>query len=298
VARPRGIRASAPALTTISSGIRRAARRAEALLAEERRIAELLEELQAETLAESRDRQSYRFRDYAMEDEAEAKRRMQETLGDIAGDLTELRGRLEQSDQTEQGGQGENAALREIDRALDELAESRLAERLSAVADYFEYGRPLFAIGQASQVESALEQFARRLGRAAQRLEGTVGNVQAGPTVDDVQRLRRRMEESGFADEQALRPLLAETRDLAWDVLEGGAAPDLSAMRDSYRGLGASAANRERLYRLALAELDRMEVALGKASRQASVRAAGPREEGYDERPVADYFRRLSCEDC
>ncbi len=272
--------------------MRRAARRAEALLAEERRIAELLEDLQQETLEASRDRQSFRFRDYAMADEADAKRRMQETLGDITGDLTELRTRLERD------GQGQEGALREIDRALDELADSRLAERLSAVADYFEYGRPLFAIGQASQVEAALEQFARRLGRAAERLEGTVGGALAGPSVDDVQRLRRRMEESGFADAGALRPLLDETRDLAWDVLEGGAAPDLSAMRESYRGLGANESNRERLYRLALAELDRMEVALAKAGREASVRAARPREEGYDERPVADYFRRLSCEDC
>ena len=44
---------------------------------------------------------------------------------------------------------------------------------------------------------------------------------------------------------------------------------------------GASPENRERLYRLTLAELDRLEVALGKVD-GAAIRAEEPRDEAYD----------------
>ena len=72
---------------------------------------------------------------------------------------------------------------------------------------------------------------------------------------------------------------------------------DMEAMRARYRGLGASEGNRERLYRLTLDELDRLEVALGKVE-AGSVRATPPRDSGYESAAVARYFRQLSCDDC
>ena len=76
-------------------------------------------------------------------------------------------------------------------------------------------------------------------------------------------------------------------------MLGAGGQLDLDQTRRSYRGLGASDANRERLYRLTLAELDQMEIALRKVD-GSPVRAEEPRQEGYDSEAVAEYFRQLS----
>jgi len=87
--------------------------------------------------------------------------------------------------------------------------------------------------------------------------------------------------------------IMAQTAwDLAAEVIGAQGVLDLAETRQTYRGLGAGDANRERLYRLTLAELDQMEIALRKVD-GAPVRAE-EREEGYDSEAVAEYFRQLS----
>ena len=282
----------------LAERLRGAEREAAGLLAEQRRIGERLEALQDELLEASRragngQRLRFRNRDYDLADEADTKRRMQRDLARIAAELADTRVQLERV--PEAGA----AAARQIDRALDGLARSRVDERLGLAAEYFEFGNPLFVIGQEGRVEGALEEFQGQLASAAQRIADAVGAATGdGKGVEDVQRLRRRLQQVGQGgDADALREIATAARRLAGDILDSAGSLDLDAMRARYRGLGADAANRERLYRMTLDELDRLEIALGKVD-GASVRAPQPRDDGYESQAVARYFRQLSCEEC
>ena len=276
----------------VATRLRRAEEQTARLLAEHQRIGERLEALQQELLRATRDGEPRRFRDFALYDEAETKRRMQEALARISADLADIGERLEAIPE------GGAATARQIERAMDELARSRINERLGLAAEYFEMGSPLFVIGQEGRVESALEEFRERLDLAAERMESVRTGAGRGTDIDDVQRLRRQLE--GIGQDGAIGDLEAvadATQRMAWELRELEGTLDLEATRARYRGLGAARGNRERLYRMTLAELDRLEIALGKVE-GATVRAPTPRERGYESPAVARYFRQLSCEDC
>ncbi|MCY3813456.1 MAG: hypothetical protein OXH15_16805 [Gammaproteobacteria bacterium] len=274
----------------LAGRLRKAEEEAGDLLSDHRRIGERLEELQQELLRATRAGERRRYRDYGFEREAQTKRRMQDDLTRIAADLADIRQRLERVPES-----GE-AVARQIDRALDELAESRINERLGLGAEYFEMGNPLFVIAQETRIGGALEDLRERLDRAAERMEGARAGSGASPTVDDLQRLRRRLQDIGVGGPlRDLEDVASAARRLGRQLQDG--VMDLEAMRARYRGLGASEDNRERLYRLTLDELDRLEVALGKVE-AGSVRATPPRDIGYESAAVARYFRQLSCDDC
>ncbi len=275
----------------LTAQVRQAERAANALVRDQQRILERLEALQEQLLQAGREDGDLAFGNFSLEADAATKRRMQGDLERIAADLAEVRQRLSLF--------SENGAVRQLDRALDELAESRVGERLAIAAEYFEYGRPLFMIGQEGRVEQALAQFRNRIGRVAERIEDA-NAAGRGPTIDDVQDLRRQLQRLGVGGEAEALGEIARAAGRLAAALEGPGALDLRELRQRYRGLGANAANREHLYRTMLAQLDRLELALGKTE-GATVRAQRPRDDAYDDQAVARYFRQLSCgvdDDC
>ena len=273
----------------LAERVGRAERDASRLLADQQRILERLEALRDETLAAARNGERLSFRSRDMDDEAATKRRMQGDLARIAGELADTRQAL-----ADAGGEND-AVVDQLDHALNELAESRVAERLAIAAEYFEYGRPLFMVGHEARVADALAQFRDRIGRAARRLADARGAAGRTPGVDDVQALRQRLRETGIdGDPDSLRDIAEAAGRLAAEVLSGQGTLDLREMRERYRGLGAADENRERLYRLTLAQLDQIEIALGKVG-GVPIRALQPRDDGYAADAVARYFRTLSC---
>lgn len=272
---------------SLGAGLRDAKRRADALAAEQQRILQRLEEFKREVLEAYDQGRSYTYRGTDFEEEAETKRRMREDLERIAADVSDLRGQLAQSS-------NEDAELtRLLDRALDDLADSRVADQLTMAADYFEMGRPLFIERRERPVHDALNRLSNRLAHAVDRFEGASGDAASPTTVADIQALRRQLTAIGAGgDPRTLREIANAAGDLAEEVLGAGGVLDLAETRRTYRGLGASDANRERLYRLTLTELDQMEIALRKVD-GTPVRAE-EREEGYDSEAVAEYFRHLS----
>ena len=94
-------------------------------------------------------------------------------------------------------------------------------------------------------------------------------------------------------DPRTLAEIADTTARLTEDILGGHGSLDLAETRRTYRGLGATEANRDRLYRLTLAELDQLEIALGKVD-GTPIRAEEVRDDGYDSAAVAKYFRNLS----
>lgn len=272
---------------SLGAGLRDAQRRANALVADQRRILQRLEEFKREVLEAYDQGRSYTYRGDAFDEEAETKRRMREELERIAGDVSNLRGQLAQSS-------NEDADLtRLLDRALDDLTDSRVADQLTMAAEYFEMGRPMYIQSRERPVHDALNRLSNRLAHAVERFEGANAGSASPTTVADVQALRRRLTAAGAGgDPRTLRQIADAASNLAEEVLGREGMLDFAESRQAYRGLGASDANRERLYRLMLAELDQMEIALRKVD-GTPVRAE-EREEGYDSEAVAEYFRQLS----
>lgn len=272
---------------SLGAGLRDAERRANALVAEQQRILQRLEEFRREVLEAYEQGRSYTYRGTDFEEEAQTKRSMREDVERLAADVSNLRGQLAQSS-------NEDADLtRLLDRALDDLADSRVADQLTMAADYFEMGRPLYIQNRERPVHDALNRLSNRLAHAVERFESANAGSPSPTTVADVQALRRQLTAAGpGGDPRTLREIADTAGDLAEEVLGAGGVLDLAETRRTYRGLGASDANRERLYRLTLAELDQMEIALRKVD-GTPVRAE-EREEGYDSEAVAEYFRQLS----
>ena len=272
---------------SLGAGLRDAQRRASALADEQQRFLQRLEELKQEVVEAYQQRRSYTYRGSDYDEEAQAKRRMREDVEGIAADVSDLRAQLAQSS-------NEDADLtRLLDRALDDLTDSRVVDQLTMAADYFEMGRPLFIASRERPVHDALNRLSNRLANAVERFESANANSAAPTTVADVQALRRQLTAVGAGgDPRTLREIADAAQGLAEEVLGAQGVLDLAESRQTYRGLGASDANRERLYRLTLTELDQMEIALRKVD-GTPVRAE-EREEGYDSEAVAEYFRQLS----
>ena len=277
---------------------RGAERRAGALLAEQRGIVERLDALQDDALDAARaGERPFAFDDFALQSDAATKRRMQRDVTELAADVADLRQRL---------ANAAPAAAGQLDRALDELGESRIGERLAVAAEYFEAGRPLFMISQEAQVERALAQLERRVGAVAERLDDTGRGSASGSgasgavAVEDVRELRRRLEQVGVGDLAQLRNIANASGRLADAVAErlgavtGAGERARYLGRTRYLGRGADAANGERLYRMTLAQLDQIEIALGKVE-GTPIRVEQLRDDAYHSNAVARYFRRLSC---
>ena len=273
---------------SLTEGLRDAERRAQALVEDQQGMLQRLQALEEDVLQDVRQGRPYTYRGGEFDAEAETKRRMLRDLERISVRVSDLRQQLARS------SEAKPELTRMLDRALDDLTDSRVSEQLELAADYFEIGRPLFIAHRERPVYDALDRLRSRLGQVADRLESTDASAASGPGVADVQTLRRRLGDIGAGgDPQTLRDIADATGRLAEQVLGVEGRLDLAAMRGNYRGLGASEANRERLYRLTLAELDRMEIALGKVD-GAPIRAEEPRGEDYDAEDVARYFRHLS----
>ena len=296
------LRAGAERLQTgaardLAERIRGAERTAGELLADQERIVERLRALRDERLREAEAGNGLRMRDFAMQDEAATKRRMQQDLSALAADLAEAKRELRDAPA---------AAGAEIDQALEELAESRLAERLATAAEYFEAGRPLFLVGHEDGVRDGLAALQRRVAQAARELSR--GDAISGPpSVDEVQALRTRLQTAAAGGEgDALNGLLRDIARLEAAVFDGSGVADPEARQlaaegaAAYRGLGADAVNRDRLLRMTLARLDQIEVALRQAE-GVPIQTGRPRDPAYDSQAVARYFRLLGCqqsEDC
>ena len=296
------LRAGAERLQTgaaqdLAERLRGAERTAGELLADQERIVERLRALRDERLREAEAGNGLRMRDFAMQDEAATKRRMQQDLSALAADLADAKRELRDAPA---------AAGAEIDQALEELAESRLAERLATAAEYFEAGRPLFLVGHEDGVRDGLASLQRRVAQAARELAR--GDATSGtPSVDEVQALRTRLQTAATgAEGDALPGLLRDIARLEAAVFDGSGVADPEARQlaaegaAAYRGLGADAANRERLLRMTLARLDQIEVALRRVE-GVPIQTGRPRDPTYDSQAVARYFRLLGCqqsEDC
>ncbi len=271
---------------SLGAGLRDAERRANALVEEQRRILQRLQTRDKEIMEAYRQGRSYAYRGADLEDEAQTKRRMREDVERIATDVSNLRQQLARSSNADPD------LTRLLDRAMDDLADSRVVDQLTMAADYIETGR-LFITGLERPVHDALNRLSNRLRHAVERFENAGADSASPTTVADVQSLRRRLAALGpGGDPQALREIADATWDLAEEVLGPAGVLDLAETRRAYRGIGARDANRERLYRLTLAELDQMEIALRKVD-GTPVRAEEP-EAGYDSAAVAAYFRQLS----
>ena len=215
--------------------------------------------------------------------DADRKRRMQEEFGEIVRRLEALRPSLPDR---------EGASLAS---ALDEVSDARIVERMAAAAEVFDRGRPLFLIGQEEFVEEALVRFGERLGRLAARLAARAGGEPTETELARAQDLRRDFEQAAAGgDAGAMEQVARAVAAMALEVLGPGDRPDLSPDRTQYRALGTSGENRERLYRMTLDRLDRLEITLARSGRT-GIRAEAPRDDAYDSEDVARYFRQLSC---
>ncbi len=215
--------------------------------------------------------------------DADRKRRMQEEFGEIVRRLEALRSSLPER---------EGASLAS---ALDEVSDARIVERMAAAAEVFDRGRPLFLIGQEEFVEEALVRFGERLGRLAARLAARTGGEPTKTGLARAQDLRRDFEQAAAGgDAGAMEQVAHAVAAMALEVLGPGDRPDLSPDRAQYRALGTSGENTERLYRMTLDRLDRLEITLLRSGR-AGIRAEARRDDAYDSEDVARYFRQLSC---
>ncbi len=255
------------------------------LLADQRTIMSRLDEIQDDALA-SYDSVVRRFDDYAMAPYAERKRRMQADLNNLSRELDDLSDVIEDDDTV--------AVLADASR---ELADERLDERLAASADAFEFGRPLYAIGNEAVVEQALERLGRRLEQARRQLAASDGQSRESSTLTEVRELRDELAEliSGN-DLDDMESLLRRTDALEMRLgqeIGPGVALDTAFSRQAYRERGTDSANSEALAQLMSDRLDLLEAALMNLDAE-PIRAQEPRDQARDSDAAARYFETLS----
>jgi hypothetical protein len=269
----------------------RAGRQVENLLNDQRTAIERLEEVQQETLEAARRGEGNPYRNFAMEPFVDRKRRMQEDLAEVIGDV---------SDVSTAVGERDPRAQQMLERALRELSEENVDERLGASADAFAIGRPLFALDNEATVERSLERFSRRLGQAQGELSEQAGGAADTSPLAEVRGLRRALEGATGGtnvgtDRGRLDSLLREAENLEFRVAEElgvGPTPDTRLDRENYVPRGTDATNNERLASLISDRLDLLEAALLNIERS-PMRAQMPRDSARDSNAAAEYFREL-----
>jgi len=270
----------------VASGLRDAERRVGELANAQERVLQRLQDLRDEIVEAARRGQRPSWVGDFTEEE-ETTRRLRRDLEAVVTDVARLREELDSSNEDDA------QVARMLDRTLDELAANRVSEQLAIAAEYFAIGRAFLDLDRGRRIHDGLQRLHGRLGHVVERLENTDAVPGSEPGVAEVQELRRELLDLGAGgDPRALGDIAAAVSRLA-EQLQPTGELDFADHRRAYRGLGANPENRERLYRMTLAELDQLEVALGKVD-GAKIRAQEPRDEGYDSDAVARYFRELS----
>ncbi|MGE0621480.1 MAG: hypothetical protein AB7I04_02570 [Pseudomonadales bacterium] len=290
------------ALGSLSDRIARGERQAENLLADQRQIMNRLDQVQDDAL-NARTEAERRFDDYAMSPYAERKRRMQEDLNELTREIGALGDAID-----------DEAAARSLEQALAEIAQERLDERLAASADAFEFGRPLYAVGNEAAVERALERLTERLGQARRMLEASEGEGGNPSTLAQVRALRAQLTEAmnglggeqrgeltrnntgiGAFDTSDMETMLRQADALefrAGQEIGGDFELDTALSRAAYVERGTEAANTEVLAQLMKDRLDLIEAALVNQA-AAPIRAQEPRDGERDSEAAAEYFEQL-----
>ncbi len=275
----------------------RSQRQVENLLTDQRNSIDRLEALQRETLDASRTGEVDPFDNYAMESYAGRKRRMQQDLIDVTRDIDAVGDALAGRDPD---------TRRVLQRALNELSEQRVAERLAATADAFEYGRPLFAIGNEATVERALQRLGDRLRQARRLLETGDAAAQDDTSLARVRALRQALADTnpansasggGFYDN--LDGIVRATDALEFRLgqeLGEGFNLDTTLNRASYVPRGTDADNTDALLQMTKDRLDLIESVLLNVAAP-PIRAQNPRDSARDSAEAARYFRELSAPD-
>ena len=263
----------------------RTGRQVDNLVHDQSAIMDRLERLERESL----ENESSPFRDFAMEGYADRKRRMRDDLASVVRNLDEVGEAL-----------GDDAALRVLRTATDDLAKERIDERMSASADAFELGRPLFAIGNEGIVERALQRLASRVRQAQRLVEGGAAQGSGDTPLAEVRALREALANvnaaGGAGNNRQLNSIVRATDALEFrlgEELGGNLNLDTTLSRAAYVELGTDDANTAALAQLTRDRLDIIESTLmsGDAPR---IRAQQPRDTARDSEAAARYFRSLS----
>jgi hypothetical protein len=281
------------ALGNMEERLARTGRQVENLLSDQRNIMDLLDDIQRDAIDASNERRAPLYDDFAMEPYAERKRRMQQDLNEVTRDIGEV---------------GEAIRDREtrelLERAVIELSQERVDERLAASAEAFEYGQPLYAIGNEASVERALMQLSRRVEQARQRLSESDPQGQGGESVlAQVRTLRQALanaapanDSGGGYDGDRVSGILRAADALEYRLEQefgDGFEFDTGQSRARYVPRGTDSANDEALAQMTRDRLDLIEATL--LNRDAApIRAQEPRDDGRDSEAAARYFRDLS----
>ena len=279
----------------------RTERSVENLISDQRNIMDRLDEVQDDAL-NARTGDERRFDDYAMEPYGERKRRMQQDLNEITREIGEVGEAISDPETS-----------RVLEQAVGELAQERLDERLAASADAFEFGRPLYAIGNEAAVERALERLSDRLGQARRLLESSEDASGGESTLAQIRELRSQLGEAlqggaqpggqferqdgiGAFDTSDMEALFRRA-----DALESRLGYqfgdefelDTTLSREAYLERGTDAGNTEALAQLMKDRLDLIEAALVNLDAE-PIRAQEPRDQERDSEAAARYFKDLS----
>jgi hypothetical protein len=274
------------------------------LNADQARVMEALQTLQSDSLERARQGEGIPRSDFSMQTFAEVKQRMQQDLAGLRAELTALGRSLTGPDP---------AAARILERAVGELDDVRIDERLAASAEAFEMGQPLYVIGSEGVVQQGLQRLQRRVEQAAGSVSGQADANEEDP-LRQVRSLRRRLDDvdaSDQPDRQAVTDVArALDRLLASEEGSGTAAGASTGTSDSrggsrdggirssggmtdYRIRGTDEANTDVLLRLTRERLDLAEAMLVSRDNP-PIRAQEPRQAERDSAAAARYFRELS----
>lgn len=277
--------------SAVEERLDRAGRQAANLNADQSRVMEALASIQRSAAEQARRGEDTSRGDYAMQTFGAVKRRMQSDLGELRQDIATI------SEVLDRRGDGGG---RYLERALRELDQARVDERLSASAEAFEMGQPLYVIGSEAQVEQALARLARRVDQARDAVTHGAGEGSAEP-LEQIRTLRRRLAGARTSDGMLAAAEVESVARAAAMLQPGGNDGDTTrasrmGRNDGvYEVRGIASENTATLYRMTLERLDLMEAALERAD-STPVRAQTPRDPGRDSAAAARYFRELSTE--
>ena len=283
--------------SNLQERLERSGERVDNLLADQRNTFERLERLERETLEASRRGETIPYRDFTMEPYVERKQRMQEDLNDISQELSAIGDTVAESDPDTE---------RILQRAVDELTTERIDEHLTAAADAFAMGRPLYAIRNEAIVEGALERLADSVQQAQQQLaRGSAGQGRNDSPLARVRELRQSLADArggaggAVYDGDRLDGILRATDALEYALrreLGDTLSLDTTLSRLNYIPRGTDDDNTEALARLTRDRLDLIETTLLNLDAP-SIRAQQPRDIARDSAEAARYFRSLSAPD-